>query len=75
MKIIPQWAVALLIYFIIVTILFITKPSLLFNSDNTFKKFSTGFVDGNSVFAMSILLPILAFMCYMFASLFKLAIM
>jgi hypothetical protein len=74
MRVIPQLAVALLLYFIIVTILFLSKPALLFNDDGSFKKFATGFVDGNSVFAVSIVLPILAFICYIFASLFKLAI-
>ena len=74
MKVIPQLIVALLIYSIIVTILFLVKPALLFNNDGSFKKFSSGFVDGNSVFAVSIALPLLAFMCYIFASLFKLAI-
>ena len=74
MKVIPQWAVALLLYFIIVTILFLSKPALLFNNDGSFKNFSSGFVDGNSVFAVSIVLPLLALICYIFASLFKLAI-
>jgi len=74
MKLIPQWLVALLIYFIIITILFLLKPALLFNDDGLFKKFSTGFVDGNSVFAVSIIFPLIAFICYIFASLFKLAL-
>ena len=74
MKLIPQWAVALLLYFIIITILFLSKPALLFTNDGTFKRFSTGFVDGNSVFAVSIVFPLLAFICYICASLFKLAI-
>ena len=74
MKVIPQLIVALLIYSIIVTILFLVKPALLFNNDGSFKKFSSGFVDGNSVFAVSIVLPVLAFICYIFTSLFKLAI-
>lgn len=74
MKVVPQWVIALLMYFIIITILFLSKPALLFNSDGTFKKFSTGFVDGNSVFAVSIIFPLLAFICYLLSSLFKLAI-
>ena len=74
MKVIPQWVLALLMYLIIITILFLLKPALLFNSDGTFKKFSTGFVDGNSVFAVSIIFPLLAFICYLLSSLFKLAI-
>ncbi len=74
MKVIPQWLVALLMYLIIVTILFLSKPALLFDSNGSFKRFGTGFVDGNSVFAISIILPLLAFICYIFASLFKLAI-
>ena len=74
MKVIPKWTVALLMYLIIVTILFLSKPALLFNTDGSFKHFSSGFVDGNSVFAISIVLPLLAFICYIFASLFQLAI-
>ena len=74
MKVVPQWVIALLMYFIIITILFLSKPALLFNSDGTFKKFSTGFVDGNSVFAVSIIFPLLAFICYLLSSLFKLAV-
>ena len=74
MKVIPQWIVALVLYFLIITLLFLIKPALLFNDDGTFKKFSTGFVDGNSVFAASIVFPLLAFICYLIASLFKLAL-
>ena len=74
MLIIPQFAVALLLYTIIITSLFLTKPALLFNNDGTFKKFSTGFTEGNSVFAVAIAFPLIAFICYIFASLFKLAI-
>ena len=74
MLIIPQFAVALLLYTIIIISLFLTKPALLFNNDGTFKKFSTGFTEGNSVFAVAIAFPLIAFICYIFASLFKLAI-
>jgi hypothetical protein len=75
MKLIPQWFVALILYLIIVVIIFLAKPALLFNKDGTFKKFSTGFVEGNSVFAISIAFPVIAFVCYIFASLFKLALL
>ena len=74
MKLIPQWFVALILYLFIVTIIFLAKPALLFNKDGSFKKFSTGFVDGNSVFSISIAFPLIAFICYIFASLFKLAL-
>ena len=74
MKLIPQWFVASLLYLIIVAIIFLAKPALLFNTDGSLKKFSTGFVDGNSVFAISIAFPLIAFICYIFASLFKLAL-
>jgi hypothetical protein len=74
MLIIPQFAVALLLYAVIISILFLTKPALLFNNDGTFKKFSTGFTEGNSVFAVAVAFPLIAFICYIFASLFKLAI-
>ena len=74
MIIIPQWIVAVLIYCIIVTILVSLKPALMFFPDGQFKKFGVGLIEGNSPFAASIVFPFIAIICYIMASLFKLAL-
>lgn len=74
MIIIPQWTVALLIYSVIITILVLVKPALMFLPDGNFKRFGTGIIDGNSPFAATIVFPFLGILCYIAASLFKLAI-
>lgn len=74
MYIIPQLIVAMVIYCIIVTILILVKPALMFLPDGNFKKFGTGIIDGNSPFSATIVFPVIAILCYIMASLFKLAI-
>lgn len=74
MIVIPQWIVSLLLYSIVVTILVLLKPALMFLPDGSIKNFGTGIVDGNSPFAATIVFPFLGIICYIFASLFKLAL-
>lgn len=73
MVIVPQWIVALFLYGILVTIILISKPALMFCPDGTCKNFGTGIMQGNSPFAATIVFPLLAILCYITSSLFKLA--
>ena len=74
MRIIPQWFVALILYAIIVTVLILLQPSLLFRPDGTVKQFGVGLVEGKSIFSAAIVFPLLGVLCYIFSSLFKLAL-
>ncbi len=73
MFIVPRWFVALVMYVIVVTIIVLSKPALMFNQDGTFKSSGTGIAYGASPFAASIAFPVIAILCFILASLFKLA--
>jgi len=74
MKIIPQWTVAIFIYCVITTVIVLLKPALMFCPEGNIKKFGVGIMDGNSIFSATIVFPVLGILCYIWASLFKLAL-
>ena len=61
----PRWAIALIMYVIIITIIVLVKPALMFDADGTIKHAGTGLVYGSSPFAPAISFPLIAFVCYM----------
>ena len=64
-----RWILSLFVYFIIVFILLLIKPSLMFDSNGQMKPFGVGFEDGKSVFSPIFVFPLLAFLSYFIVSL------
>lgn len=61
---IPRLFTAIILYLLIVGVLMLTKPALMFDQQGRPKPFGTGFQEGYSVFAPSIVFPILAILVY-----------
>jgi hypothetical protein len=60
----PVLFVVLTLYIAIVALLLYTKPSLMFDNDGKPKPFGVGFAQGRSVFAPSVMFPLIALILY-----------
>lgn len=74
MIVIPRWVVSIILYFFVIALLLAGRPSLMFDADGNLKSFGVGLVDGQSPFSAAFVFPLIALLCYIFASLFKLAV-
>lgn len=64
MYIVPRWVFAIVLYIFTVLLIFAIRPSLFFTPDGKMKPLGVGFKEGKSVFALSLFLPLIAFLCY-----------
>lgn len=74
MVIIPRWAIALVVYLLIVSLLILFKPALMFHADGSIKPSGTGLLYGSSPFSPAIAFPLIAMLCYLFSCVFSLAL-
>ena len=74
MYILPRWVFAIALYIFVVLIIFALKPSLFFKDDGTIKPLGVGFKEGNSVFGLSLFLPLVALICYYIGITIRLAL-
>lgn len=70
----PRLLLAITLYVIIVGTLVLTKPAIMFDAEGRPKPFGTGFHEGYSVFAPSVVFPLLAIVCYIIIAWLRLII-
>ena len=68
---IPRWLFALTLYVLVLYLIITLQPSLMFDSYGKPKEFGIGINEGKSVFAPSLIFPILAIVCYYIASIIQ----
>lgn len=74
MIVLQRLIVALLLYIFAVMTIFAVKPSLMFDANGKPKDFGVGLTEGRSVFALGIMLPILAVLSYIVACTIQFAV-
>lgn len=74
MIVLHRLVTALLLYSFFVLVLFALRPSLMFDAAGKPKDFGVGLEEGRSVFALSMILPLGAFMSYIIACTIQFAI-
>ena len=69
-----RWMVAMIMYVFIVLLILAVRPALMFDEHGQPKPFGVGMDDGHhTVFALSIMFPILALVCFVISAVVDLA--
>lgn len=74
MIVLHRLIIALILYVFCILLIFATRPSLMFKADGSPKEFGVGLIDGKSIFALSFVLPVLAFICYFVSCIVQIAV-